>query len=466
MSCQLIDFDVAGLITEAFSNYLYTEHTVMTVDTDDCDDSDDDCDEMKEHGQVFEVQCGQDLCIHASKETLVVEDQVLIEDTEDERVVCMNEHPPVLPSFEIKMLMAPPLDIAENLWETRQHLLSLLTLFRQEVVKTQNTHGIVLEGSFALPEPSGTASSISPAEPEGVIGLHDDDMTSDCPCLLGIATPTDRLEADMLTHCEGCSLALSKFKSEVALYEESHRRLPKNEVLMHEELGGIEKHQAIDEHWSTGPLTCKSARLEKMRFAPKQLEDVAVYFPDVVQSWVAGSPASAARQMRRSVPKHIHKENTDCAVGNVPQSNLTIEFDGFGALPDRARIQWTSSLASLHMGKLKHGSNDIQKQSAMSLDLASGHLSCNQNVLRKAPSSRRSRRMRSMGAVKVTKTNVPSSSLKSLGFPKPSRALSAPSLHNAAGDLASWSMEPHRSSQCPEWDISIPCHACYTEPVY
>jgi len=355
------------------------------------------------------------------------EDHVLIEDVEENPTGSISAITQIVQDGAMKMLMAPPPEIEETHLHLQSllrcsQLRSLLRCFQQEVLKAQDVDVKMLARAFALPEPLHAPSSISPVDPQVEVSLNGNlSVQSASSCSSETEASAVDLEAEVVTLCEQCTLALRKFRSEVALYEQEME----TDVLIQEEQcqqedADLEVERLVKEELDMAPMTPKCDKFEEVKkhFAPRGLDDK---MPSTITTWAAGSPASAARRMRRSTPSLFRMDRDDRADDHVSATSLTQGY-AFGRR-DAKETAWVS----------RHGS-------AMSLDLGLEYATSTPRLSQSSVRSHKSARAFSMGAVKVTKSRVSVETLRPLATSKSSTILTSLSLLKAGSDSHPWSV--------------------------
>jgi hypothetical protein len=426
-------FDVAGLLSEAVANFYYAEHVVLVVDRDEDDsDSDDDVSELRDVTEPCEIELCIDISAHLGKDATKLarfarfrgpvtdirvavedmrrarqvrrdakkerlEDMVVIEDVQDQERE-LHVATPAAQNSEVKMLTAP----MSSFEEAREDLQSLLDSFRKEVAQARESDIATLARSMTLPVPRHMPLSFSPVEPQADLPCSDSDSLV-APLAVETQVSVTDIEAEVVTLCQRCVCLLSRFYGEAATHESAQKLATwvqeeyckKEAETIEQELSTASAFTNSSGHWST----CSALRVPMLR-----TQMLRTKTPNTVSEWVAGSPASAARRMRRSTPNLFHTDADESA-------------------RDAERIPSSS----------RKSASKSSKCSAMALDLGQHHASGSPLSSLKSYSSNRSQ---SMGAVldtsvKVSKNKLLMEAPRPLRVSKSSTSLAPSSILNA-----------------------------------
>jgi len=322
-----------------------------------------------------------------------LEDEVLIEDMNDEPDVSAVVTVQAVRDSTMKMLMAPP----SNMNKTREHLQYLLGSLQREVSNIDGNTLKMLERQLALPEPSGAPVSAIPAEPLSVT-TFDNEPSNDSSwmrlCETELEPPTDK---DVRKACVHCERSLRNFRMEMerqrATVEEEKHATEVEQLIQEEQAqkdkSDLEVEQLIQEeidntldptHNSKGTVSSsqdvtkpfKSPSTSNFKLGtivgrPKQLDPKPLLnpapnskewvAPSTMTSWVVGSPAAAARQLRRN-------SSVGGEIGACSAMALDLGCYGASCTPPEPHKQVkhsrTASLGALKVSKSKQFVGGLQ----------------------------------------------------------------------------------------------------------
>jgi len=236
------------------------------------------------------TKCTSTLWSCTIKKTVCMQDRVLIEDVHDEITESTSGSlASSSPSSTPKMLMAPPSEMEE----TCQKLQALLKAFQQEVLRVQGKDVKLLGQRLALIEPSVAPASLMPAEPRVEERAPTDFSAHGSSTWMWdfeTELQSTELEADLENLGEQCARKLKQFQLEVASYEDA-------QII----------EQLIQEEQS---------QQERLDVEVDQLIGEELLMASKTSTWVAGSPAAAARRMRRSASSTFHGEKAVRSTGS------------------------------------------------------------------------------------------------------------------------------------------------------
>jgi len=373
---------------------------------------------------------------HATKEESI-ESSMFIEDADDadEQTVETSGH---RVDNTIKMLMPAP-----SLQYTRDSLVSLLAKFEHAVhtapsVIVQEMLCAAYRGlnspiqNLECPSSLGPPVAKSPADP-----IMFEPLSAEWASAVEIDASCDALEADLLTASERCAQALSAFEKEATRYVTAHDA---------DEREALELKRLVQEELALQRLQQESANLEIERLIEEESKASLAGAP---AAWVAGSPAQAARKMRRSAPTVFKMDASDQMDEKGRDSSITRCYAGLGVEMhrlDRGESQEVCKHGLTHSSKPAHNRIDSSSCSAMALDLG----------LAPSASPHREKLAKSVSAAQVGKVmSRPSSSPQQLGRllvpSKSTGSLPKHTVNKLGGNSHAWNVEPWRATSYKGW---------------
>lgn len=196
---------------------------------------------------------------------------------------------------------------------------------------------------------------------------------------------------------------------------------------------GSEVERLIAEEAAERPASEVSSEVEQL-----VAEEIAHSTPSKKAMWVSGSPAAAARRMRRSAPSLFQMDGDDSADEGPRDSSLTRGYKALGAqvYSLEARDIKDTGLATWNYAKPRNlGNAGSRSAMALDLDLAAGSSRSSQGSARSARSS-------SATAVKLSKSKHPVAPLGPLVLSKSTGMLPTLSARSAGHDPCAWSVGP------------------------